>query len=161
MKKLHIMITGGPNTGKTTIAREIAALISDLKFNVLLSDDATGEEVDSELHHKRLEALREASLSVDISSLQITAYRRRCSKDVSAPTKKLFAVFCCTPIGNCVALVSADNKSAAKDTAATALLGDDIGEITIHKIEEIDMEKEDGAALFWDNELETGEEGPR
>jgi len=66
----------------------------------------------------------------------------------------IYVAFCSTPIGNCFAMVTADTKAEAEVRARKFLIGEDIESAVIHKVEEIDMKKEDGIAIFWDNELE-------
>jgi uridine kinase len=74
--KLNILISGGPSTGKTTIAKELCALLDELKFSVAVHDSDIGREHEEMGHEEKLEALREKGLQIVIRTLQVPATGR-------------------------------------------------------------------------------------
>jgi hypothetical protein len=73
----------------------------------------------------------------------------------------LFAVFCNTGSGDCMVVVEAEDKKKAEEEATLYLRGGDedgIDDVRVIKSETIDPHR--GPCVFWDNELEQGEEGP-
>lgn len=73
----------------------------------------------------------------------------------------LFAVFCNTGSGDCMVVIEAVSKEKAEEESVLYLKGGDedgIDDVRVVKSEEINPEN--GPCVFWDNELETGEEGP-
>lgn len=64
----------------------------------------------------------------------------------------IYAVFCATSIGNCVCVLPAYDDQDAKKKALEWLVGKDIEEVDVTKIERVAPDKE--VCVFWDNELE-------
>jgi hypothetical protein len=151
-KELTIVIAGKPASGKTTIAEEMFSWLGDLGLRVILEDDRDTPEASPELHEKRLEALREAELTITVR----TAPLQRSGK--LEPPKQLYATFGRTNLGKCVVVTASEGKKEAEKKVADYLIGEDISFLEVTKVEQIDPNK--GPCIFWDNELEQGEEGP-
>lgn len=64
----------------------------------------------------------------------------------------IYAVFCKTPIGDCVCLLPSISKADAEEKAKDWLFGEDIEDVTVTKTEHVKPDEE--VCVFWDYEVE-------